>query len=220
MATRRITAFPILLSIVVVWVVAVPVQLQAGANALRRDMYGPATTEFLGGQLDDHGPSKQKILEDQDWDRTRFNGDRPSKGSSSETKDVSKDRTRYYQSMEKLGDVVEDRLERNLDQIGGGNLLRRGLHEREYDYTRWLGPRGNLDQIGGGNLLREVDDRVGRNLDQIGGGNLVRGLNDVVTAADNLRRNLDQIGGGNLVRELAQKLVVRDLESRPQDANA
>ncbi|XP_043252334.1 orcokinin peptides-like isoform X2 [Colletes gigas] len=54
MATRRITAFPILLSIVAVWVVAVPVQLQAGANALRRDMYGPATTEFLGGYLDDH----------------------------------------------------------------------------------------------------------------------------------------------------------------------
>lgn len=40
---------------------------------------------------------------------------------------------------------------RNLDQIGGGNLVR------------------NLDQIGGGNLVR--------NLDQIGGGNLVRSLN-------------------------------------------
>lgn len=39
----------------------------------------------------------------------------------------------------------------NLDQIGGGNLLR----------------RRNLDQIGGANLIK-------RNLDQIGGGNLLR----------------------------------------------
>lgn len=101
-----------------------------------------------------------------------------------------------------------DRLGRNLDQIGGGNLLRRGQPEREsYDSPRLLPAKRNLDQIGGGNLLRGVDDRFDRNLDQIGGGNLVRGLDDVADAADNFRRNLDQIGGGNLVRGLAEAMV-------------
>lgn len=92
------------------------------------------------------------------------------------------------------------RLDRNLDQIGGGNLLR-GLSGRETahdDSPRWWpAARRNLDQIGGGNLLRSTDDRFSRNLDQIGGGNLVR------DTSGNLRRNLDQIGGGNLVRDLA-----------------
>lgn len=98
-------------------------------------------------------------------------------------------------------DGQDERLSRNLDQIGAGNLLRGASSlsaEREgssYD-GRWS--RRNLDQIGGGNLLREADSRGERNLDSIGGGNLVRGV------SDNLRldRNLDQIGGGNLVRSL------------------
>lgn len=103
--------------------------------------------------------------------------------------------------------VVEagDRQERNLDQIGGGNLLRRGLGH-QWDSTearRWSPSRRNLDQIGGGNLLRNAADRIERNLDQIGGGNLVRDLNGLFTASDELRRNLDQIGGGNLVRSLS-----------------
>lgn len=87
-----------------------------------------------------------------------------------------KDRSRHAQD-------AGDRLERNLDQIGGGNLLRRGLLEREtaYDSGRWPTPMAarNLDQIGGGNLLRDADDRLDRNLDQIGGGNLVRDLAEV-----------------------------------------
>lgn len=101
------------------------------------------------------------------------------------------------------GKAEDDRFSRNLDQIGGGNLLRRGLvveREGSYDSSRrWLPSRRNLDQIGGGNLLREADYRGERNLDSIGGGNLVRGLGGT---ADHLRRNLDQIGGGNLVRDV------------------
>ncbi|XP_076168445.1 orcokinin peptides isoform X2 [Ptiloglossa arizonensis] len=54
MARRCISVFSILLSIAVVWVAAVPVQLQAGTNILRRDLYGPATSEFLDGYLEDH----------------------------------------------------------------------------------------------------------------------------------------------------------------------
>lgn len=121
--------------------------------------------------------------------------------AAAELSRAEKDRSRY-------GRDAGDRLERNLDQIGGGNLLRRGLLEREpaYDSGRWPTPMmaRNLDQIGGGNLLRDADDRLDRNLDQIGGGNLVRSLDGVGSAADSLRRNLDQIGGGNLVRGLAE----------------
>lgn len=104
------------------------------------------------------------------------------------------------------------RLDRNLDQIGGGNLVR-GLSEQEMARDNsprwWSAARRNLDQIGGGNLLRSTDDRFSRNLDQIGGGNLVR---DLSGAREDFRRNLDQIGGGNLVRDLAS--VVRRFQSR------
>lgn len=66
------------------------------------------------------------------------------------------------------------RVAKNLDQIGGGHLMR------------------NLDRIGGGHLVR--------NLDQIGGGHLVRNLDQI--GGGHLVRNLDQIGGGHLVRSL------------------
>lgn len=117
-------------------------------------------------------------------------------------------------------DGQDERLSRNLDQIGAGNLLR-GVSslsaEREglsYD-NRWS--RRNLDQIGGGNLLREAESRDERNLDSIGGGNLVRGVNRPLSSSDDLRldRNLDQIGGGNLVRGLADP--ARGVERRPVD---
>ncbi|XP_015174930.1 PREDICTED: orcokinin peptides type A-like, partial [Polistes dominula] len=99
---------------------------------------------------------------------------------------------------------------RNLDQIGGGNLLR--------DLSGFkFGAKRNLDQIGGGNLVRNLDQIGGgnlvRNLDQIGGGNLVRNLDQI--GGGNLVRNLDQIGGGNLVRNLDQiggGNLVRDIE--------
>ncbi|XP_017880008.1 uncharacterized protein LOC108624908 [Ceratina calcarata] len=102
---------------------------------------------------------------------------------------------------------INDRFLRNLDQIGGGNLLRREI-------PKWSS--GNLDQIGGGNLLREVprehgSDRGERNLDQIGGGNLIRSLID-------LRRNLDQIGGGNLVRSFGGSLT-REMEPSAEKRN-
>lgn len=113
------------------------------------------------------------------------------------------------------GKAEDDRFSRNLDQIGGGNLLRRGLvveRDGSYDSSRrWLPSRRNLDQIGGGNLLREADYRNERNLDSIGGGNLVRGLDG---AADHLRRNLDQIGGGNLVRNLPDDASREPAETR------
>nr|XP_050859969.1 uncharacterized protein LOC127068197 [Vespula vulgaris] len=80
---------------------------------------------------------------------------------------------------------ADDRTMRNLDQIGGGNLVRSSN-------TFGAGLLRNLDQIGGGNLVR--------NLDQIGGGNLVRNLDQI--GGGNLVRNLDQIGGGNLVRDV------------------
>ncbi|XP_020278306.1 uncharacterized protein LOC109852007 isoform X1 [Pseudomyrmex gracilis] len=85
----------------------------------------------------------------------------------------------------------DGRVARNLDQIGGGNLVRR-----------------NLDPIGGGNLLKRNLDQIGggnllkRNLDQIGGGNLLRRNLDQIGGGNLLRRNLDQIGGGNLVRSI------------------
>ncbi|CAD1476142.1 unnamed protein product, partial [Heterotrigona itama] len=110
----------------------------------------------------------------------------------------------YLAERSEKGAREKDRLSRNLDQIGGGNLLRRGLSsamERggSFDGQRWLSSRRNLDQIGGGNLLRSAADRGERNLDSIGGGNLVRDADE----SSAFRRNLDQIGGGNLVRDLA-----------------
>jgi len=78
------------------------------------------------------------------------------------------------------------RFAKNLDQIGGGHLVR------------------NLDQIGGGHLVRNLDQIGGghlvRNLDQIGGGHLVRNLDQI--GGGHLVRNLDQIGGGNLLRSV------------------
>ncbi|XP_014602888.1 PREDICTED: orcokinin peptides type A-like [Polistes canadensis] len=93
-------------------------------------------------------------------------------------------------------------VKRNLDQIGGGNLVRSVPNFNEYNNERSL---RNLDQIGGGNLVRDLSNfKFGakRNLDQIGGGNLVRNLDHI--GGGNLVRNLDQIGGGNLVRNLDQ----------------
>lgn len=106
-------------------------------------------------------------------------------------------------------DGEDERLSRNLDQIGAGNLLRGAGEGSSYD-GRWS--RRNLDQIGGGNLLREAESRDERNLDSIGGGNLVRGVNRPLSSTDNnprFDRNLDQIGGGNLVRGLARSIETR-----------
>lgn len=62
---------------------------------------------------------------------------------------------------------------RNLDPIGGGNLVKK-----------------NLDHIGGPNLIKKT-------LDSLGGGNLVRRSDSIVGAK--FARSLDSIGGGNLV---------------------
>ncbi|KZC06977.1 Syntaxin-1A [Dufourea novaeangliae] len=171
---------------------------RTGRSVLRQTIYGPTAAEILAAYIQDHGLAAMT-------------------GPTTETADHARlSRNRLRELRDGDGDYSETgaaRLQRNLDQIGGGNLLRRGLRERETgypttDYPRWLAARRNLDQIGGGNLLRDTDDRFGRNLDQIGGGNLVRSS---TYPRDGLRRNLDQIGGGNLVRDLAR--VVREFET-------
>ncbi|XP_015440445.1 PREDICTED: uncharacterized protein LOC107195172 [Dufourea novaeangliae] len=213
----------LLWSIAIAWVAAVPAQLQTGRSVLRQTIYGPTAAEILAAYIQDHGPTEQKAAGEGDPSRDRFDVRRLSKGlaamtgPTTETADHARlSRNRLRELRDGDGDYSETgaaRLQRNLDQIGGGNLLRRGLRERETgypttDYPRWLAARRNLDQIGGGNLLRDTDDRFGRNLDQIGGGNLVRSS---TYPRDGLRRNLDQIGGGNLVRDLAR--VVREFET-------
>ncbi|XP_076392999.1 uncharacterized protein LOC105664375 isoform X1 [Megachile rotundata] len=157
------------LAIAVLWLAIAFTQVEA--NALQRDLYGPVSGEFLAGYFNDHGKATKFVDED--------NG---------QIRDDAKRVSSRYSRNERV-----DRLDRNLDQIGGGNLLKRRL-ESAYE-PFWVSSRRNLDQIGGGNLLRSVDERVNRNLDQLGGGNLVRSTS---------RRNLDQLGGGNLVRSLAE----------------
>ncbi|CAK9798631.1 Orcokinin peptides [Anthophora quadrimaculata] len=168
--------------------------VQAETNALRRDVsYEPASPDFFVGYIDDRGEMLSQAAQEEEQQASRLvkeesddgNEARYSRGSVSRMKEQS----RYLRD-------EEERLGRNLDQIGGGNLLRRGLQEER-----------NLDHIGGGNLVRKVDAhrrQEQRNLDKIGGGNLVRELDGVLAVANHLRRNLDQIGGGNLVRSLAE----------------
>ncbi|KAG6800036.1 orcokinin peptides isoform X1 [Apis mellifera caucasica] len=169
-----------------VWIPTV----QAETNLLRREFYGPVNPELFAAFLDDHGLPREKVGQsDRYLSRLRGGGNVARLPA----------RSGVGKSNYDARDGQDERLSRNLDQIGAGNLLRGASSlsaEREgssYD-GRWS--RRNLDQIGGGNLLREADSRGERNLDSIGGGNLVRGANL------RLDRNLDQIGGGNLVRSL------------------
>ncbi|CAK9828796.1 hypothetical protein ANTRET_LOCUS6252 [Anthophora retusa] len=175
--------------------------VQAETNALRRDLsYGPANPDFFIGYIDDRGEMLSQGAQEEEQQASRLvkvesdgKEARYSRGPVSRMKEKS----RYLRD-------EEDRLGRNLDQIGGGNLLRRGLQEER-----------NLDQIGGGNLVREVEAhrrQEQRNLDKIGGGNLVRELDGVLAVANHLRRNLDQIGGGNLVRSLPETARSRAAE--------
>ncbi|KAK9297438.1 hypothetical protein QLX08_008863 [Tetragonisca angustula] len=173
MTSRR--AFALLSVLVLSMVVDWATTVQAETSHLRREFYGPSNPEFFAEFLDGR--------------------DSPRAASSS----VPANSAAFYPKRSEKGATEEDRSSRNLDQIGGGNLLRRGLITSTFDGRRWLPSRRNLDQLGGGNLLRSADDRRERNLDSIGGGNLVRGLDDSFL----FRRNLDQIGGGNLVRGLA-----------------
>ncbi|XP_076670380.1 uncharacterized protein LOC143369856 isoform X1 [Andrena cerasifolii] len=180
MTKHRALAFPILLlpiaTFATAWVAAVPHQLQAGSNDLQRGLYGPASAEYFGPYLEEHGSARGKTFERQPSKDSIAGDTTTGIAAAAELSRALKDRSRYVRD-------DGDRRERNLDQIGGGNLLRRGLLEREsaYDSGRWPTPMNarNLDQIGGGNLLRDVDDRLDRNLDQIGGGNLVRDLAQV-----------------------------------------
>lgn len=104
---------------------------------------------------------------------------------------------------------------RDLDAIGGGHLLRGlnldilgGGRLQQRIHSR------DLDALGGGHLLRDLKSR---DLDALGGGHLLKRLN---------KRDLDLIGGGNLLRSLnARDLdalgggnLLRGLESRDLDA--
>lgn len=94
-------------------------------------------------------------------------------------------------------DQTDDRLMlRNLDQIGGGHLLRNlnslndenplngvSYNPNEIEIKRYFNQPANIP-----NELRNT--HFIRNLDQIGGGNLLR--------------NLDPIGGGNLLRRSSE----------------
>ncbi|CAL7941609.1 unnamed protein product [Xylocopa violacea] len=207
MANHAASALSILLLSIATaaWVTAVPT-VQAGTDALRRNLYGSANPEFLDALFDDHESMRHKIPQvEQQSSRLGNSGGTAAAGSG------------------KLGrgpvgsdENASDRLSRNLDHIGGGNLLRRELAERQSSHNarRWFPSQRNLDQIGGGNLLREVNDRGERNLDQIGGGNLVRSLDGVIVAAEDLRRNLDKIGGGNLVHALEPRNLDDDRATR------
>ncbi|XP_033354959.1 uncharacterized protein LOC117236266 [Bombus vosnesenskii] len=185
------------LSILALSIAGCVLAVQAETSSLRREFYGPSKPEFLVEYLEGHGSPQESAAQDERYQSVRpSNVERRLFGRGS----ILPGKGRWYVHE---GKAEDDRFSRNLDQIGGGNLLRRGLVvEREGSYDgsrRWLPSRRNLDQIGGGNLLREADYRGERNLDSIGGGNLVRGLGGT---ADHLRRNLDQIGGGNLVRNV------------------
>nr|XP_033342851.1 uncharacterized protein LOC117229974 isoform X1 [Megalopta genalis] len=209
MTTLGNCALPIFLwSIAAAWVAAGPVQ--AGQNVMQRSQYGPTAAEILAAYLEDHGPTGQTAAKGEPQssrDREWFGARRPSNQS-----DPATEVARFDRNLDQIGGgnllrSVDDRFSRNLDQIGGGNLVR-SMDDR---FSR------NLDQIGGGNLVRSTDDRYSRNLDQIGGGNLVRSMDDrysrnldqigggnlVRSADDRYLRNLDQIGGGNLVRSLS-----------------
>ncbi|XP_031369172.1 uncharacterized protein LOC102680582 isoform X3 [Apis dorsata] len=190
-----------------VWIPTV----QAETNLLRREFYGPVNPELFAAFLDDHGLPREKVGQSDRYSSRLRGGGNVARLLS---------RSGVGKSNYDARDGQDERLSRNLDQIGAGNLLR-GVSslsaEREglsYD-NRWS--RRNLDQIGGGNLLREAESRDERNLDSIGGGNLVRGVNRPLSSSDDLRldRNLDQIGGGNLVRGLADP--ARGVERRPVD---
>ncbi|XP_076290713.1 uncharacterized protein LOC143214050 isoform X1 [Lasioglossum baleicum] len=191
MTTLGHCALPIFLwSIAAAWVAASP--LQTGQSVMQRNQYGPMAAEILAAYLEDHDPTEQrKPVEEEsrsDRDREWLGDRRPPKGFASTTEAGV---ARFDRNLDQIGGgnlvrSTDDRYSRNLDQIGGGNLVR----STDDRYTR------NLDQIGGGNLVRSTDDRYSRNLDQIGGGNLVRSTDDRYT------RNLDQIGGGNLVRSM------------------
>ncbi|XP_050580202.1 uncharacterized protein LOC126917413 isoform X1 [Bombus affinis] len=199
----------LVLSILALSIAGCVLAVQAETSSLRREFYGPSKPEFLVEYLEGHGSPRENAAQDE-----RYQSTRPSyverrlfsRGS------ILPGKGRWYVHE---GKAEDDRFSRNLDQIGGGNLLRRGLvveRDGSYDSSRrWLPSRRNLDQIGGGNLLREADYRSERNLDSIGGGNLVRGLDG---AADHLRRNLDQIGGGNLVRNLPDDASREPAETR------
>ncbi|KOX79267.1 hypothetical protein WN51_09069, partial [Melipona quadrifasciata] len=194
---------------------------QAETSPLRREFYGPSNPEFFAEFLDGHVwslllPKRGGIggsIESND-ETDEISGSPPrekaanvARASSSGVPKAAKSPA-FYLARGEEGAREKDRSSRNLDQIGGGNLLRRGLTS-SFDGQRWLSSRRrNLDQIGGGNLLRSAidDDRGERNLDSIGGGNLVRGLGEGFA----FRRNLDQIGGGNLVRDLANSDATDD----------
>ncbi|CAB0039871.1 unnamed protein product [Trichogramma brassicae] len=76
----------------------------------------------------------------------------------------------YYGNQQEA--AAAGRMGRNLDPIGGGNLVRR-----------------NLDSIGGGNLIR-------RNLDSIGGGNLLRSVQQTPPSS-----RFEPTGGRGILRE-------------------
>ncbi|XP_076757947.1 uncharacterized protein LOC143427582 isoform X1 [Xylocopa sonorina] len=198
MANHAASAVSILLLSIATaaWVTAVPT-VQAGTDALRRNLYGSASPELFDALFDDHESTRHKIPQmEQQSSQLGNSGETVAAGSGKLAGGaIGSDENR------------NDRISRNLDHIGGGNLLRRELAERQSSHNarRWYPAERNLDQIGGGNLLREVNDRGERNLDQIGGGNLVRSLDGVIVAAEDFRRNLDKIGGGNLVRSLAAR---------------
>ncbi|XP_078046753.1 uncharacterized protein LOC144475072 isoform X1 [Augochlora pura] len=222
MTTLGNCALPIFLwSIATAAVAAGPVQ--AGQNLMQRNsQYGPSAAEILAAYLEDHGTTERKVIKDEpqsNRNREWFGARRLSNQT-----DPATEVARFDRNLDQIGGgnllrSIDDRFARNLDQIGGGNLVR----SADDRYSRNLDQIGggnlvrsvddryfrNLDQIGGGNLVRSVDDRYLRNLDQIGGGNLVRSLSG---PRDDFRRNLDQIGGGNLVRNLAR--AVHQLQSR------
>ena len=197
------------LSILALSIAGCVLAAQAETSSLRREFYGPSKPELLAEYLEGHGSPQENAVQDE-----RYRSARPSNVERRlfSSGSIVPGKGRWYV---REGEDEDDRFSRNLDQIGGGNLLRRGLvveREGSYDSSRrWLPSRRNLDQIGGGNLLREADYRSERNLDSIGGGNLVRGLGG---AADHLRRNLDQIGGGNLVRNLPDDASREPAETR------
>ncbi|XP_034176245.2 uncharacterized protein LOC117602396 isoform X1 [Osmia lignaria lignaria] len=207
--TSSTVSLAFLFTIAISWIAIASVQV--GANVLQRDLYGAANGQFLAGYPDDHGEATKEKSAQLEQGSSRFGNANDIGGRQMTGDDAPRVKIPPTLSKSRLfRDEEVDRLLRNLDQIGGGNLLRRRGLEIAYE-PRWLTPRRNLDQIGGGNLLRSVDERFARNLDQIGGGNLVRSV------LDDRRRNLDHIGGGNLVRDLSEiagELEARAVESR------
>ncbi|KAG7198822.1 hypothetical protein KM043_001793 [Ampulex compressa] len=106
---------------------------------------------------------------------------------------------RYAEEYAGVEGADEGVVKRNLDQIGGGHLLRSSRSRQGAPLSR------NLDHIGGGNLLRSTSERRFYAMpptERFGGGRVEYSSSAERKEEARSERNLDHIGGGHLLRDL------------------